>query len=125
MENDYSVESSPRERSPNVREVQRKARRALFFARYEASKLGSRVIESEHMLLGMLREGERLVIEILRRFDVKPEEIRREIEGSGCSSSGSPRPPSCHCRRSRRRSSPTPSRGGEHAALGRWDRSTC
>ena len=28
-----------------------KARRALFFARYEASKLGSRVIESEHILL--------------------------------------------------------------------------
>jgi ATP-dependent Clp protease ATP-binding subunit ClpC len=32
-----------------------KARRALFFARYEASKLGSRVIESEHILLGILR----------------------------------------------------------------------
>ena len=34
-----------------------KARRALFFARYEASKLGSKVIESEHLLLGMLRQG--------------------------------------------------------------------
>ena len=32
-----------------------KARRALFFARYEASKLGSRVIESEHILLGIRR----------------------------------------------------------------------
>ena len=30
-----------------------KARRALFFARYEASKLGSRVIETEHVLLGI------------------------------------------------------------------------
>jgi ATP-dependent Clp protease ATP-binding subunit ClpC len=58
-----------------------KARRALFFARYEASKLGSRVIESEHILLGILREGEETVNEILRRFDVKAEEIRREIEG--------------------------------------------
>ncbi len=37
-----------------------KARRALFFARYEASKLGSRVIESEHVLLGILREGEEI-----------------------------------------------------------------
>ena len=35
-----------------------KARRALFFARYESSKLGSKVIESEHILLGILREGE-------------------------------------------------------------------
>ncbi len=58
-----------------------KARRALFFARYEASKLGSRVIESEHILLGILREGEETVNEILRRFHVKPEEVRREIEG--------------------------------------------
>jgi ATP-dependent Clp protease ATP-binding subunit ClpC len=58
-----------------------KARRALFFARYEASKLGSRVIESEHILLGILREGEETVTEIFRRFHVKPEEIRREIEG--------------------------------------------
>jgi hypothetical protein len=58
-----------------------KARRALFFARYEASKLGSRVIESEHILLGILREGEETIKEIFRRFNVKPEEIRREIEG--------------------------------------------
>ncbi len=58
-----------------------KARRALFFARYEASKLGSRVIESEHILLGILREGEEVIAEILRRFQVRPEEIRREIEG--------------------------------------------
>ncbi|MGE5233451.1 MAG: ATP-dependent Clp protease ATP-binding subunit [Acidobacteriota bacterium] len=58
-----------------------KARRALFFARYEASKLGSRVIESEHVLLGILREGEETVGELFRRFHVKPEEIRREIEG--------------------------------------------
>jgi ATP-dependent Clp protease ATP-binding subunit ClpC len=58
-----------------------RARRSLFFARYEASKLGSRVIESEHILLGILREGEETVSEIFRRFQVKPEDIRREIEG--------------------------------------------
>ncbi|MCG8459924.1 MAG: AAA family ATPase, partial [Holophagales bacterium] len=58
-----------------------KARRALFFARYEASKLGSRVIESEHVLLGILREGEESVMALLAHFDVKPEELRREIEG--------------------------------------------
>ena len=58
-----------------------KARRALFFARYEASKLGSKVIESEHLLLGILREGEDIIKEIFARFNVKPEEVRREIEG--------------------------------------------
>jgi ATP-dependent Clp protease ATP-binding subunit ClpC len=58
-----------------------KARRALFFARYEASKLGSRVIESEHILLGVLREGEEIIKEIFSRFNVKAEQIRREVEG--------------------------------------------
>src|SRR5437762_8374571 len=58
-----------------------KARRALFFARYEATKLGSRVIESEHILLGVLREGEEIINEIFSRFNVKPEQIRREVEG--------------------------------------------
>jgi ATP-dependent Clp protease ATP-binding subunit ClpA len=32
------------------------ARRAVFFARYEASAFGSNAIESEHLLLGLLRE---------------------------------------------------------------------
>src|SRR5512146_1580161 len=58
-----------------------KARRALFFARYEASKLGSRVIESEHILLGVLREGEDIIKEIFTRFNVKPDQIRRDVEG--------------------------------------------
>ena len=33
-----------------------KARRVIFFARYEASQLGSPVIDTEHLLLGILRE---------------------------------------------------------------------
>jgi len=58
-----------------------KARRALFFARYEASKLGSRVIETEHILLGVLREGEESVTELFQRLDVDSDAIRKEIEG--------------------------------------------
>ena len=42
------------------------ARRAIFFARYEASRLGQTYIETEHLLLGLIREGgavrERLTI---------------------------------------------------------------
>jgi putative colanic acid biosynthesis acetyltransferase WcaF len=34
-----------------------KARRAIFFARYEASQLGSPQIETEHLLLGVVRES--------------------------------------------------------------------
>jgi ATP-dependent Clp protease ATP-binding subunit ClpC len=33
-----------------------KARRVIFFARYEASQFGTPQIESEHVLLGLLRE---------------------------------------------------------------------
>ena len=32
------------------------ARRAIFFARYEASQFGSPTIELEHLVLGVLRE---------------------------------------------------------------------
>ncbi len=33
-----------------------KARRVIFFARYEASQFGSPCIETEHLLLGIMRE---------------------------------------------------------------------
>ncbi|MGA8433152.1 MAG: Clp protease N-terminal domain-containing protein [Candidatus Sulfotelmatobacter sp.] len=38
-----------------------KARRVVFFARYEASQYGSPFIETEHLLLGVLREDKRFV----------------------------------------------------------------
>jgi ATP-dependent Clp protease ATP-binding subunit ClpA len=37
------------------------ARRVIFFARYEASQLGSSFIEVEHILLGILREDKTLI----------------------------------------------------------------
>ena len=37
-----------------------KARRVIFFARYEASQFGSPYIETEHLLLGLLREDKQL-----------------------------------------------------------------
>jgi ATP-dependent Clp protease ATP-binding subunit ClpA len=37
-----------------------KARRVIFFARYEASQYGSPYIETEHLLLGLLREDRAL-----------------------------------------------------------------
>src|SRR5262249_19343873 len=38
-----------------------RARRVIFFARYEASQLGSMTIESEHLLLGLIREHTDLI----------------------------------------------------------------
>jgi ATP-dependent Clp protease ATP-binding subunit ClpC len=43
-----------------------KARRAIFFARYEASVWGSQYIEPQHLLLGLLREDEELFSDLLQ-----------------------------------------------------------
>ena len=57
-----------------------KARRVIFFARYEASQYGAASIESEHLLLGLLREDWALNKRILRQKGTA-EDIRKEIEG--------------------------------------------
>jgi len=58
-----------------------RARRVLFFARYEASQLGSVSIETEHLLLGLIREGKGLTSRIFARSEVVLDSIRKEIEG--------------------------------------------
>ncbi|MBZ5515987.1 MAG: ATP-dependent Clp protease ATP-binding subunit [Acidobacteriia bacterium] len=57
-----------------------KARRVIFFARYEASQFGSPYIETEHLLLGLLREDKALTNRFLRSH-ASIESIRRQIEG--------------------------------------------
>ncbi len=57
-----------------------KARRVIFFARYEASQFGSPYIETEHILLGLLREDKALTNRILRA-PASVEAIRKQIEG--------------------------------------------
>jgi ATP-dependent Clp protease ATP-binding subunit ClpA len=56
-----------------------KARRVVFFARYEASQFGSPYIETEHLLLGLLREDKALSNRFLRS-DGAVEGIRKQIE---------------------------------------------
>src|SRR5688500_1667086 len=56
------------------------ARRTLFFARYEASHLGSPSIEPHHLLLGVIREGHELTARIFAEAAVSLPELRRQIE---------------------------------------------
>src|SRR6476661_717575 len=56
-----------------------KARRVIFFARYEASQFGSPCIETEHLLLGLLREDKVLTNRFLRS-SAAVESIRKQIE---------------------------------------------
>ncbi len=57
-----------------------KARRVIFFARYEASQFGSPYIETEHLLLGLLREDKALTNRFLRSH-ASIESIRKQVEG--------------------------------------------
>jgi len=52
------------------------ARRVVFFARYEAVQLGQMVIDTEHLMLGLLREGS-IVLDLLERHSIRPSELRR------------------------------------------------
>ena len=56
-----------------------KARRVIFFARYEVSEFGSKTIEPEHLLLGLLREDKSLVTRFLPE-NVSIEMIREQVE---------------------------------------------
>jgi Clp amino terminal domain, pathogenicity island component/NTF2 fold immunity protein len=56
-----------------------RARRAIFFARYEASQFGSVTIETEHLLLGLIREDKILTNRFLRNHS-SIESIRQQIE---------------------------------------------
>ena len=53
-----------------------KARRTIFFARYEASQYGSSQIEPEHLLLALIRE-----YPFLRRY-APPEKVREQIDAA-------------------------------------------
>ena len=55
-------------------------RRVIFFARYEASQLGSQYIGTEHLLLGLLREDKALGNRFLRS-PAAVQSIRKQVEG--------------------------------------------
>lgn len=55
-----------------------KARRVVFFARYEASQFGSPYIETEHVLLGLLRENKVIAYKLLKP-GVSMESFRQAI----------------------------------------------
>ncbi|MGH9897404.1 MAG: Clp protease N-terminal domain-containing protein, partial [Pyrinomonadaceae bacterium] len=57
-----------------------KARRVIFFARYESSQFGAPAIQPEHLLLGLLREDKLMASRYFSRTHVSMDSIRRDIE---------------------------------------------
>ncbi len=58
-------------------------RRALFFARYEASRAASHQIATEHVLLGMLREADETLVDLCETVGIDVRELRDELLGEG------------------------------------------
>ncbi len=58
-----------------------KARTALFFSRYEASRYASSQIEPEHVLLGLIREGQDFTARLFDRSRLSLKTVRTELEG--------------------------------------------
>ena len=59
--------------SPRVKDV-------INFSREEALRLGNDYIGVEHLLLGLIREGEGLGIRVLKEFNLDLDQIRQQIE---------------------------------------------
>ena len=56
------------------------ARRALFFARYEASEQGSATIGTEHMLLGLTRQPQDVVLPLIALSGQSLDSLRKEVQ---------------------------------------------
>ena len=61
--------------SPRVKDV-------ISFSREEALRIGNDFIGVEHLLLGMIREGDGKGIRILNEFHLDLKEVRKDIEKS-------------------------------------------
>ncbi|QUW03289.1 ATP-dependent Clp protease ATP-binding subunit [Chloracidobacterium validum] len=57
-----------------------KARRVVFFARYEAGQFGASSIDAEHLLLGLMREDKVLANRFFLKAHLTLDGVRRDIE---------------------------------------------
>ncbi len=59
-----------------------RVKEVISLAREEALRLGHDYIGTEHLILGMIREGEGLGLELIQKAGLNPEELRTSIENS-------------------------------------------
>ncbi len=57
-----------------------RARRVIFFAQEEATRLDENGVSTEHLLLGLVRETNSVAARVLERLGVSSEQVRSEIE---------------------------------------------
>ena len=57
-----------------------RARKVIILAREEAIRLGHNFVGTEHLLLGLIREGDGLAVAILKKLNVNISAVKAEIE---------------------------------------------
>ncbi|MGD8791204.1 MAG: ATP-dependent Clp protease ATP-binding subunit [Anaerolineae bacterium] len=57
-----------------------RTKRVIQLAADEARQLGHHYIGTEHLLLGLIREGEGVAVDVLRRLGASPEDIRTQVK---------------------------------------------
>jgi queuosine biosynthesis protein QueD len=57
-----------------------KAQKVFKYARQEAERMGHHAIGTEHLLLGLVREGTGVAASVLERLGVDPKRVRPEVE---------------------------------------------
>jgi ATP-dependent Clp protease ATP-binding subunit ClpA len=57
----------------------RQSKKVLELSLREALRLGDGFIGSEHLLLGLIRTGDRTVLQTLAAFDLDPDDVRRAV----------------------------------------------
>ncbi len=59
-----------------------RVKEVITLSREEALRLGHDYIGTEHLILGMIREGDGLGLELIQKAGIRPEELRQTIESS-------------------------------------------
>ncbi len=59
-----------------------RARRVIILAQEEAKRLNHSAVGTEHILLGIVREGEGVASKVLESLNINPERVRAEIESA-------------------------------------------
>ena len=65
-----------------------RARKVIILAKEEAKRFNHDYIGTEHILLGLVREGEGVAAAVLASFGLSPDKIRLEVEKFGAARSG-------------------------------------
>jgi ATP-dependent Clp protease ATP-binding subunit ClpC len=75
------LSSSPGVKTPFTKvELSPSTKRILELAVEEARSLGKHYISTEHLLLGLARQNEGMAIDVLRKFGISAEQIRRQTK---------------------------------------------